>query len=188
MDLAEKLCKVCEIVRSADNEDKKKVNLFYLIMLVATQSVAQNPTLRWMDFKPPVYSGPARMAYRDAHVTIEVETRSDGKVEIQRSQGPVGLLEAALDSLKTSKIVCENCNGKMGIFSIVYDFRVIIRPGSDPCSEADPNAIAATVAGNHVSVTGKPPCIIADWIPLRKVRSIRCLYLWRCAPGRNKLK
>lgn len=188
MNVAKKLCKGCEIVRSGITRTRK-VSLFYLIMLVTTQGVTQNPTLRWVDFKPPVYSALARMTYRDAHVTIEVRIRSDGAVEIQKSQGPTGLLEAALDSLKTSKIVCENCNGKMGIFSIVYEFRVIEHPGSDPCSEADPNAIVASiVAGNHVSVTGKPPCITVDWIPMRKARSIRCLYLWRCAPGRNRLK
>jgi hypothetical protein len=168
---------------------ERKVNSFYLIMLVATQGVAQSPTLLWVDFKPPAYSGPTRMAYRDAHVTIDVGIGGDGTVEIQKSQGPEGLVEAAVDSLKTSKIVCVNCNGKIGIFSIVYDFRVIIHPGSDPCSEANPNAIAATIAAdNHVRVTGKPPCIIADWIPIPKVRSIRCVYLWRCVPGRNQMK
>lgn len=129
-----------------------------LLLMVLTAAVAQEqgPSLQWEEFHEPVYPQMARIAHIYGRVTLEITLQPDGTVTIQDVSGHPILVQAARDSIQQSKLSCEGCGKEPHTFSIVYEFKIQDR---------------------------RPPPAPAQ--PLRavrryKVRSIRCLYLWRC--------
>jgi TonB family protein len=126
-----------------------------LFLLVAT-AVAEDATLNWVVFSRPVYPQMARIANIQGQVTLEITVNPDGAVTIQKATGHPILIEAAKDSVLHSTLVCEGCGGESHTFPVTYDFKLDNPP---------PPAPSAPVRAR----------------PLRRVRSIRCMYLWRCA-------
>ncbi|HZI57425.1 MAG TPA: energy transducer TonB [Verrucomicrobiae bacterium] len=130
-----------------------------LLALLATGQPTQDPGLRWGEFHAPVYPQMARIAHICGHVVLQITVQPDGTVTVQEIEGHPILVQAARDSVQKSKLICEGCGDEPHTFYVKYEFKI-----TDPPRQ--PSSAAATPA------------------PIRRsrVRSLRCMYLWRCGP------
>jgi len=135
-----------------------------LLFILGASAFAQEPRLKWVTRTEPVYPQMAKIAHIQGEVWMELELDQQGTiVSLLPLSGHPILVQAASDSVKGSKFLCENCREETTVFSLVIRFKM-----------DDPAKAAPT------------PCPVADERPqsassVRRTRSARCLYLWRCA-------
>jgi TonB family protein len=127
----------------------------------------------------PSYPPPALQARIQGDVLITVGVRRDGGVEsVSLSSGQAFLARAALLSAQNSEYECRRCSQAVTSYPLVYTFRL------ETPNRRQPQVIPATQVGNHVTVIGEPPTItVTNLDPLSsfRIRSAKCLYLWKCA-------
>lgn len=135
----------------------------------------------------PVYPPLARQANIYGEVRVAVTVRPDGTAKAAVESGHPMLKQAALDSATQSHFECRAA--PLCSYMLVYEFKQI--DGSDCCSaflapvmvEQEPQSIdpqgrpltRITIAAEHVCL-----CDPASTLTM-KVRSIKCLYLWKCS-------
>jgi TonB family protein len=136
----------------------------------------------------PVYSPLAKQTRITGDVVLTVEVRKDGNVEsTSLVSGHPLLKQAALESAQHSQFMCKNCSEGAHSFQMVYSFQLgptrycaqgPATPKAGEEEEAYPRVIEST---NHITVIDYPvgTCDMAGTIT--KARSLKCLYLWRCA-------
>lgn len=155
-------------------------NAVLFVLLVAAKAFGQEPTLIWDDFHAPAYRMDAQLARIQGPVIIEFTLDTDNVVAIKKSTGHPLLLPAALETIKTSKLHCDNCEPDVTTFTVVFNFAV----ANHDCEEAErhPPSTVKLDSSSHVSFNAEPLCT-KDPVEVRRyrnVRSIQCLYLWRC--------
>ncbi len=136
----------------------------------------------------PVYPPLARQADISGEVTVAVTVSQDGTVSAAVENGQAMLRQAALDSARQSHFECRMCSSPVS-YMLVYTFKQI--EGRDCCSAfsapatveqeprlTDPQGHPQT----HITITAEHFCLCdpASTLTMR-VRSIKCLYLWRCS-------
>ena len=103
---------------------------------------------------PPIYPPLARTARIIGDVQIELSIRRDGSIESTKVVSGHPLLKyAALDSAQKSIFDCHNCRADGNTYALTYSFR--FRDDKFPCGKVE---------------------IDKEW----HVRSLNCLYLWKC--------
>jgi hypothetical protein len=108
--------------------------LWGLLMIVA--AAEQGPKLRWVRFDRPAYPRVAQLARIQGRAQIEIRLEPEGKVFVVSSSGDhVLLVESARQALEGSQLSCDNCNGKSGLFTIDFDYRLVARPSASPCAD-----------------------------------------------------
>lgn len=135
---------------------------------------------------PPVYPPIALTAHITGDVELLLNIRRDGSVESASViGGPPLLQQAALSSAKQSQFQCLRCIDELTPYHLFYAFRLDIPrdacTGPDPCNNSVSVERAPEVAlsENHITLTNHPsPVCICDY--RKKVRSVKCLYLWKC--------
>lgn len=139
---------------------------------------------------PITYPQIARVAHVTGEVEIAVSIRPDGTIEsANEDSGPALLYRAALESARHSEFECRNCMDAAVPYRVHYTFRLIAGdigncpPGSVSPSPYPPNQTfpIITRAGNYVIIVDREPPCYADVIGLKRVRSWKCAYLWRCS-------
>ena len=135
---------------------------------------------------PPVYPQIALTARVQGDVDVLLNIRRDGSVESATViSGPPLLQRAALSSADQSQFKCLDCLEEVNPYHLTYTFQIDIPP--DACKEADgqnkPMSVEhvpeVALSKDHVTLTGRPsPACIIEYA--RKVRSWKCLYLWKC--------
>jgi TonB family protein len=136
----------------------------------------------------PVYPPLARQARISGDVDLALRIRQDGSVEsAEVVSGHPLLKEAALDSAKKSEFECHGCKETLTTYSLVYTFGLTT---NEKCCEAPENSAGTEKATrshagvvqsqNHVTIFAEPTCICDPSAEISKVRSAKCLYLWRC--------
>lgn len=136
---------------------------------------------------PPIYPVIARTAhvFGDVHVTVGV--RQDGGIDSAVvTSGPALLRLAALNSVHGSQFQCRGCDSAVTKYLIVYTFRL----GPDPSCVATKEAPQTNAkqqsyprviqSENHVTVVDQPFVTCDMAFEIGKVRSIKCLFLWKC--------
>jgi hypothetical protein len=133
------------------------------------------------------YPAVARVAYVTGDVDLTVAVRQDGSVESAVvTGGPFLLRQAALDNALGSKFDCRGCNEPATQYSLVYTFQLV---------ETDPCAVTEPAAGNnqrkaypqvirspgHITVIDQAFITCDPAAETTKLRSIKCLFLWKCA-------
>jgi TonB family protein len=138
----------------------------------------------------PIYPPLARQVSITGNVELTVEVRKDGTVQsaVVVSGHPL-LQQAALDSAQRSQFECRNCGEVAVAVQLVYSFQLA---GPESCCKVadigakndQPDQVFPRViqSEKHVTVIDRPACICdpPGKIGIRKVRSLKCLYLWRC--------
>jgi TonB-like protein len=123
---------------------------------------------------PPVLSQIARMANVSGEVVVDLYIEQDGAVKSAAVvSGPRILQDTALESARSSQFECKNCASGMQ-YSLVYAFIV----NQTACSVTTNPTV--TITGNQVIVT-RDSFEICDAGGPSKVRSVKCLFLWKCA-------
>ena len=132
----------------------------------------------------------ARATRTTGDVVIALEAGSDGQVRSAAVvQGHPLLAQASLDNAQHSQFECRKCESAAASVKIVYTFQLLDRGScavsKQPASgttERDDRVPGVTQSQNDVTVIDTEFHICdpaAD--PPAKVRSWKCLFLWRCA-------
>jgi len=136
----------------------------------------------------PVYPPLARQTRIAGDVILLLRIWEDGTIEsaVVDSGHPL-LKQAALDSAQESKFECRKCSEPLTSFRLVYTFQLAgptecCKPTEQSANEkpADQPVPRVIQSENHVTVIDQPVCICDPAADVVKVRSLKCLYLWRC--------
>jgi TonB family protein len=135
---------------------------------------------------PPTYPTLARQARISGTVEVEVRVRQDGTVEsVQVISGHPMLIYAALESARHSLFECTECDQVISPYTLDYQFTITSRDPPRTCDEpeqAPPPAELDTIK-HEVTVSAWPvwTCDPSSELKLIRVRSAKCLYLWKCS-------
>ena len=137
----------------------------------------------------PVYPPLARQLRVTGDVALMLSIRQDGRVESAvLESGHALLAEAAWTSARHSQFECRGCSQETTSYRLVYTFN--LDEGDCPClprdgnfKNADKEQIYPRVSEveHRVTIVGWVTCICDSW-PVKKPRSWKCLYLWKCGP------
>jgi TonB family protein len=135
----------------------------------------------------PVYPPLARQARITGDVKVAVTIRPDGTIETAVESGHPMLRQAALDSVQKSHFECRMC-GSPSTYILVYAFTQV--EGKDCCTafslpvqvKQEPALINEQgQPQTRVTISAEAICLCDPAAEVTKVRSIKCLYLWRCS-------
>lgn len=130
----------------------------------------------------PDYPPIARQARIAGKVNLEIRVRQDGSVESAGVvSGPVILRQVALEGARQSAFDCESCGALGASYSLTYKFEIVSR---DPPENCIPDA-QFRLPADEVDLAQHQITVFAWQLSIcdpaaRKVRSARCLYLWKC--------
>jgi TonB family protein len=141
----------------------------------------------------PVYPPLARQTRITGDVELILEVKADGGLESASVvSGHPLLKQAALDSARRSQFECRNCTQGVRSFQMFYSFQ--LGPTSycaetSETSKGDEKEVPyprLIQSQSHVTVIDQPvgTCDPAFTVTGTKVRSAKCLYLWRCGSVR----
>ena len=123
----------------------------------------------------PEYPPLARMASISGEVKVTASIGKDGAVELAEATGHPLLKQAALESVQKSTFECRGCTNEA---KRLLTFSFEIKDEGDCCGGyAQPPEV--TQLGDHIIIVAARGCI-CDPAATRRVRSLKCLYLWRC--------
>lgn len=127
----------------------------------------------------PVLSPIALIANAYGDVVVTVGLRPDGTVAVAVvNDGTTLLQQAALESARASEFECRGCRIGITEYSILYRFR---RTPDTHClgEKSDEQIIQTggeiTVTDQHVAI-----CDYGGVAGRPRVRSLKCLFLWKC--------
>jgi len=123
----------------------------------------------------PEYPPLARMANVSGEVKVTASIRKDGAVELAEATGPPLLKQAALESAQKSTFECRGCT-KEATRLLTFSFE--IKDEGDCCGGFSRPAEVMQLP-DRIIIAAAKSCI-CDPGAVRKVRSLKCLYLWRC--------
>jgi len=141
----------------------------------------------------PSYPPLARQTRISGDVDLMLSIREDGSLEsaVVISGHPL-LAQTALDSAKHTRFECRKCSETV-TSRLVYTFQLeensSCTPTKDGPKESKPaeQISRVTQSLNYVTVIDQTACIYGGPMGARdsrKVRSAKCLYLWRCGTPR----
>jgi TonB family protein len=154
-----------------------------------TNDRATQGTVSVAKLAPPVYPPLAKQARIAGDVQLALVVRADGSIEAASViSGHPLLKQAALDSAQHSEFGCRDCDKEPRPFQMIYSFQlgpaVYCTESSAPAQadgqeESYPRVVQA---GNHITLYDRPLAICDPAVKIveKKVRSIKCMYLWRC--------
>lgn len=155
----------------------------------SANSVASQSSAVVTKLATPIYPQLARQTSLQGDVSVSVGVRLDGSVESAVATSGYALLQqAALDSAQHSQYECHGCTDPITPLSLSYTFQLkdvgcgqtVPASASTVLRESKPTTLE-TQPKNHVLVVAEGACIIDYWPDRTKVRSFKCLYLWKCA-------
>jgi TonB family protein len=155
-------------------------SLFTFVEFASAQSAqgsdaAQSGVVVLTKLSQPRYPPLARQARIEGDVVVTVSVRQDGSVESAlTASGHAMLKEAALESAQTSQYECRECSEAVMSYSLVYTFLL-----ATELANQTPQ-VSVTQSQNHVTVVAEPAFVTLDNIAHLRVRSAKCLYLWKC--------
>jgi hypothetical protein len=142
---------------------------------------------------PLTYPPLARQTRITGSVELKLEVRKDGSVASAAAvSGHPLLRQMALENAQQSQFACNDCSSEdVRSYGLVYTFEL----GPTSYCTAEPNKSGArpeqpyprlTQSQGHVTLVDQPvgTCDLAGTVTYSKVRSAKCLYLWKCAKPR----
>lgn len=136
----------------------------------------------------PLYPPMARQARVTGDVHLILGIGRNGSIEsaVVVSGHPM-LQKVALQSAQQSQFECRGCSEPVTSYAMFYTFEIvgkccIATDASDSIKQEAPS-LGVTQWQNHVTVVAEPACLCGADVGIvpRKVRSAKCLYLWRCS-------
>jgi hypothetical protein len=162
----------------------------------AAQSLAKSPAesdspqtgVVVVKLTAPIYPPLARATHIVGDVELNLSIRQDGSLESATAvSGHPLLTTAALDSAQHTQFECRKCSEPATDYRLVYTFQLEVVSECEPVaskpktSEPGQTYPRVTDATNRVTVTALVVCISDPAPDVRKVRSLKCVYLWRCS-------
>jgi len=134
----------------------------------------------------PVYPTVSRLAHITGEIDLILGIGRDGKVESAVVvSGPPLLRNVALKSAQESLFECRGCSDAVTPYSLIYTFQLndvgccTETNSSSGETQRDPHQVMQSQ--NHITVIDDVACICDPaGVTVAKVRSAKCLYLWKC--------
>ena len=134
--------------------------------------------------RQPFYPPLARQTRIGGDVQVMLRIRQDGSVESATVvSGHPLLQQAALDSAQQSQFECPKCSDAVTSYQMIYTFQLVQLTATEVDTknkQQDQPYPHVTQLQNHVTVVDQVVCICDPAPDSLKVRSIKCLYLWKC--------
>lgn len=164
----------------------------------ATAQVSQSPPAEFgghvvlTRLSNPDYPAIARAAGVWGDVLVKVVVGTNGEIESAAVlSGPLMLRPAALSSAQRSTFECQRCERGSESYLLLYSFRMIAQ--GDCCNAyGAPAAVTsapdpADAAETRVKISIPHACLCDPASSMtRKVRTFRCLWLWKCSRSADK--
>lgn len=139
-------------------------------------------------FSPPAYPPMARQAHITGDVRLLLAISRGGTIESAAIvSGHPMLQQVALESARQSQYECRGCIASLTSYEMGYTFNLVGKccpPTGETANNSQEKSpqLGVTQSENHVTVVAEPACICEGDISIvpSKVRSAKCLYLWRC--------
>jgi TonB family protein len=132
---------------------------------------------------PPTYPRLAQQARITGAVEISLHIRPDGTVEsADIISGHPMLKDSALESARQSQFECKECAQALTSYRLTYRFDIVPRDPAKTCAEPEqtpPSAMIDTFK-HEVTVFAWGMWTCDPRVELIRVRSVKCLYLWKC--------
>jgi TonB family protein len=154
----------------------------------ATFVYDQQAGVMLLKLSPPIYPPLARDARIMGDVDIRLLIRKDGSVaSAELLSGHPMLAPAALASAKQSQFECRECSAEANSYTLTYEFHVAGECHFGPYCEYVESPPKLEHSQGSVVLTVEPTCECdpAEAITIVKHRSMKCLYLWKCGPGKE---
>jgi TonB family protein len=138
------------------------------------------------NLSPLIYPALARQTGTTGNVVLELRIQPNGSVaSATLISGHPLLSAAALENAQHSQFVCNDCGEEMHSYRFVYTFELASTDkGSekDKLTSIDPQhpSLRITQSVGQVVVADAPFSTVDMGPDVRKVRSVKCLYLWKC--------
>jgi Gram-negative bacterial TonB protein C-terminal len=136
------------------------------------------------------YPPMAKAARVAGDVDLMLTVRQDGKVDSAIVvSGPPMLRQPALDSARRSQFACRGCSERVTSYALRYTFRIVAREPPKECQETPaeaPPPLEVNPSRRQVIVSTWQSWTCDPAVSFVSVRSVKCLYLWRC--GRRQTR
>jgi hypothetical protein len=132
---------------------------------------------------PPVYPPVARGAHISGDVELAIQIWRDGSVEsAQFVSGNSLFVSSSMGSAKRSQFECRQCSDAVTLYPLTYQFRIAPRDPPKDCNGEDspPPPTSLDLSKHQVTVSVWEFWTCDPAVQLQKVRSAKCLYLWKC--------
>ena len=137
----------------------------------------------------PIYPPLARVTHTTGDVDLVLSIRQDGTVDsVVVASGHPLLKQAALTSVQQSRFECRKCTEPFTTYRLAYTFKL---EGECECLPRDAKFSAKEEQHAYPQVTDaehRVTIVVFIWCSCdptttitRRVRSFRCLYLWKCS-------
>jgi TonB family protein len=133
-----------------------------------------------MKLPAPIYPPIALAARVSGSVELKLMLRPDGTVDSEEVvSGPAMLKQAALGLVSRTVFECKGCTETVTPFQVVFKFEL---GEAIFCEGRDQSYPRISQSANTVTVTDRPfgTCDPSATIDKIRVRSVKCLFLWRC--------
>jgi TonB family protein len=135
----------------------------------------------------PIYPPVARAARITGDVELVLTVRPDGAIDsVVVASGHPLLKESAVTSARQSQFECRGCTELFNKYRLVYTFNIEgeceCEPRETPSIKKEPQQTYPQFpdAQHRVTVVAQVLCICDPAATRIRVRSVKCLYLWRC--------
>lgn len=135
----------------------------------------------------PIYPPLARAAHITGDVDLVITVRSNGDVDsVVVASGHPLLKDSAVTSARQSQFECRGCTEQFNEYRLVYTFHIEgeceCEPRETPSIKREPQQAYPQFpnAQHRVTVVAQLVCICDPVATKIRVRSMKCLYLWRC--------
>jgi len=131
---------------------------------------------------PPVYPRLAAQAAIHGDVELDLLIGRDGALKsVNVINGHSMLREAAIDSAKKSQFECTQCSSDVS-YSLTCQFRIMPTDPDQYCSNTAGGTPPPKLdsSSHQVVVFAEEMWTCDPAVSYRKVRSPKCLYLWKC--------
>jgi len=155
----------------------------------SSQAIPSESKVVLVKLSPPIYPGVARNAHISGDLLVLVEIGKDGTVlsaNVESGPALILLRQAALESAKHSQFECRDCADTPESFQMLFSFELdpteyCAQNASIPSKSEVPQPYPRTShSGNHVIIVDRPIGTCDMAAQSGKVRSAKCLYLWKC--------
>ena len=175
--------------------------LLVAVAVLEARSLAQQPPLPVQSdatkgevvlasLSKPTFSPLARQANVEGDVIVDVTVRQDGSTEATIVKGHPLLKQAALYSAMQSRFECRMCSAPLS-YRLVYTFK---RTSEGNCCdgmgapvkvEQEPQSYNERGRQQtRVTISAEKICLCdPSFTVTKEVRSLKCLYLWKCSTG-----
>lgn len=129
----------------------------------------------------PIYPTIALAAHVFGDVALVIKLKNDGNIDsVEAVSGPPMLRQAAVDSVKQTQFKCSVCDSAITPIRVIYRFE--LGPTLYCDLTRDSSYPRVTESADIVTIADQPfgTCDPNAMIEKIRVRSARCLFLWKC--------